>query len=393
MSARDGLLEDARLEGLRLGPQQTWGAIGLVPVLRDDPRADLRLWARPLGEDLSVVTLSGPPERARQAYFSYVPHAFVVSFARDGSEAAFGAQLEQRAPERAEANSGWPTLRVRQRMVKREGARQLRLLPLHLAMEGFLRLQFAGPRVVHPEYSAEALSFGLSPRVESSVPGRALSGLEDALRVFELHENQVGSLVSVAGALAAAFVVPTPADYRALHGTLLEDFYGELMHRHGELYHSTPRFEPEFADAPVSSLDELRQRAADWRAEWSALQAEAARPVLERPLTTEVVRRMGPFVLQRFHTDLVPRQPNHIGEAIVRAESGQIEYLKTYCLSALQVRRAYLLQQLARHDWELAAAASALKTTEADLVVRVANAGFAGLFRREVLERARRARP
>jgi len=58
--------------------------------------------------------------------------------------------------------------------------------------------------------------------------------------------------------------------------------------------------------------------------------------------------------LQRFRSSLDVTDINHLGEAIVR-EDGTIEYLKTYRLSAKQTRRAYLLQVLAAHSWNLAA--------------------------------------
>ena len=35
-------------------------------VLRDDQPADLRLWERPHGADVSMVRLAGPPERGRE---------------------------------------------------------------------------------------------------------------------------------------------------------------------------------------------------------------------------------------------------------------------------------------------------------------------------------------
>ena len=73
---------------------------------------------------------------------------------------------------------------------------------MHLAMEGFLALQFGGPDVAWSEYSQRALSFGLSPRREMAVPGEAIRGLNDALRFFEIHDDQVGALVFTADALA-----------------------------------------------------------------------------------------------------------------------------------------------------------------------------------------------
>jgi hypothetical protein len=109
---------------------------------------------------------------------------------------------------------------------------RLRFLPLHLAMEGFLGMFFSVPAIAWKEYSQKALSSGFNPRWESSYSGKFISGFEEALRVFEIHPQQVGVLVFIAEAFASAFIVPHPQDYRALHTSLLEDFYGELIYQY-----------------------------------------------------------------------------------------------------------------------------------------------------------------
>src|SRR5262249_37036439 len=126
------------------------------------------------------------------------------------------------------------------RMAKRQDGNRLRFLPLHLAMEGLLALHFGGPTVQWGYFSREAVSKGMSPRVETSVPGWAVGGFEEALRVFEIREGQVGVLVFVADALATAFVVPHPDDYRALHDSLIQDFFGELIWQYAILYPELP---------------------------------------------------------------------------------------------------------------------------------------------------------
>src|SRR5262249_2163865 len=144
--------------------------------------------------------------------------------------ASFGASLQKGGGRDGVAIGR--CVRLLHRMVKREDGRQLRLLPLHLAMEGFLALHFGGAATAWPEHSRRAMRRGLSPRMERSMPGSAIAGLEDALRVFEIHEGQTGVLLFVADALASAFVVPHPDDYRALHRSLLEDFFGELLYHY-----------------------------------------------------------------------------------------------------------------------------------------------------------------
>ena len=112
-------------------------------------------------------------------------------------------------------------LRFHRRMARRADKNRLRFLPLHLALEGYLALHFGGPddRVGGVVTHARSTT-GSRPASRRRTPGATVSGLEDALRVFEIHPGQCGVLVYVADALAAAFVVPHPDDYRALHSTL-----------------------------------------------------------------------------------------------------------------------------------------------------------------------------
>ena len=117
----------------------------------------------------------------------------VVSWTDDGSPAAtFGASLASHDGKRFGS-----CVRVAHRMARREDRNRLCLLALHRAMEGFLALHFGGPDVAWAEYSRQALSRGLDPRWESAVSGRAIRA-QGRLRVFEIHEAQVGVLVFVA---------------------------------------------------------------------------------------------------------------------------------------------------------------------------------------------------
>lgn len=378
-------LERLRFQGLELAPSQVWAAIRLVPLIRRGAPGDLRLGRRTYGESAMVVSLTGELLEGTVKYVSYVPHGLVVSWSEDGSPAAtFGTHVAT-----SDGRRFGSVVRVTHRMVRREDRRQLRVLPLHLAMEGFLALHFGGPDIAWAEYSKRALRRGLEPRVEASVSGQAIPGLEDALRVFEIHEEQVGVLVFVADALASAFVVSHPDDYRALHPTLLEGFYGELMVRYG-LY-GAGRMEANLDASGVRSLDDLADALRAMRAEWSDFHASMAGGVFERPLTSEPIYRCGPFQLQRFATDLDPKAENHIGEAIVRAD-GTLEYLQTYRLSAAQSRRAFLLTQLAKHHWNLDATAAALRQSRDELVERLEKAGFGYLLAEHVLHAARRRR-
>ncbi|WP_339731069.1 hypothetical protein [uncultured Gimesia sp.] len=378
-------LETISLKGLTLAPSQVLGGVRLVPVLRKQLREDLRLTKRPYYEDIAAVQIDN-----KTAYYSYIPHAFIADWSDDGSPAvAYGTQIRSNKSTKTSDGKahdlGFMTARVMKKMRARENRNRLRFLPMDVSLEGFLSLHFGGPQIIWEEYSREAIRDGLSPRCETSIPGRWLKGLEDALRVFEIHTNQVGSLVFVGDALASAFIVPHPDDYRALHETLLTDEYGELLYFYG-LYAEENRLHPDAIDARnVQSLKDLRNEVARVRSDWSKLHSLMSNNLLGCPVRNEMVYRMGPFHLQRFMTELNPKAENHIGEAIVR-KNGTLEYLKSYRLSAAQCRRAYLLMQLADSNWSLDACAEKLACAKNELIYRLEKAGFGHLFHRHVLD-------
>ncbi|MBI0297238.1 hypothetical protein JBE04_22910 [Streptomyces sp. PRKS01-29] len=372
------------LTGLTALPAQTWGAIRLVPLVRDEPIADLRLDARLYGDDLAAVALD-----RRTAYYAYVPHGFVATWTADGTPAAaYGTRLRREDERRADPPP-CVSLRFHRRMARRVDRDRVRFLPLHLALEGYLALHFGGPAVVWEEWSHRAVSHGLSPRVEQAYTGAEVAGLGDALRVFEIHPGQCGVLLYAADALAAAFVVPHPDDYRALHPSLLHDLYGELVHHYATLHGPVPDFRARIADGAVSSLAGLRAEAARQRAEWADFHATAlAGGLLEEAYQVQRVRRMGPFALSRFLPPFHRRTEQHIGETITH-EDGRLAYLKTFRLSEHQVRRGHLLTRLAAADWNLGAAAGLLGVTPAQLALRIEAAGFGALLRQDVLDHYR----
>ncbi len=398
MARRTMLLKEVQLRGLEAAPAQVRGAVRIVPLVRREPRRDLRLWRRGYGEDLTVVALEGQLERPDLAYISYVPHGLVLSWSDDGAPvASYGARMERRdgrpgqeGKDGKRLSFGPVGVRLLHRMAKREAGNQLRFLPLHLAMEGFLGLFFSGPDVAWREYSRYALSRGLGVRSETSVTGRGIRGLEDVLRVFEIHDGQVGVLLFVADALASAFVVPTPEDYRALHDSLLEDFYGELLAYYAHDNEMVAPMDVALDAASVDSLTALRAALVEARREWAAFGTGVmAGDLLGRDVDARIVYTAGPFTLHRFITDLRPDEENHIGEAIVR-DDGTLEYLKTYRLSAAQTRRAYLLGQLAAHNWNLDATAASLGADRDELVRRMERASFGYLLTEEVRQAARK---
>ena len=382
-------LESLSLKGLSLAPPQVFAGVRLVPVLRENPPGDLRLGLRRYDEDVNVALLD-----EKTAYCSYAPHALVASWASDSSSprATFGSQL-------AKTNSGtkkdgkvhdlgFATARVMSKIRSREEKNRLRFLPMDVAMEGFLAFHFGGSPFAWEEYSRAATKFGLGSRYESTIRGSWIAGLEDALRVFEIHENQVGVLIFVADALASVFVVSHPDDYLNLHQTLIQDFYGELIFYYG-LVATENSYSPSSIDQEkINSIADLRQELDRVREDWAELHQLMVGKLFDRPIDSQESYRLGPFSMQHFKTNLNPKLENHIGESIVRSD-GTIEYLKTYRLSAAQCRRAYLLKQLAAASWELEKCAAELNCSKNQLIFRVEKAGFGYLLHQHVLDSAR----
>ncbi|KIG18579.1 hypothetical protein DB30_00264 [Enhygromyxa salina] len=371
------------LNGLSLGTSQVWGSVRLVPLTRDQPIEDLRLseqcWGGPTAVSLPDNT----------SYFAFIPHAFVASWSHDDTPVA---SLGTQPANAAKSKSQHFQVRFAHRMAKRERQRgvavpRLRFLPLHTAFEAYLALHFAGPNVLRREYSQRVLSQGLSPRVEMVTPGAWLPGLEEALRVFEIRDGQVGMLLFVADVFAGAFVLPHPEDYRRLHRTLLSDCYGELVFRYACLSTQAAALVRPLRDKNINSFEDLRVELARARADWTSSHHSMASGLFEQDVHVQHVYRLGKsYRLERFLPDFRLRQENHIGEQIT-GRDGETAYLKTFRLSEAQVRRGYLLSTLARHDWDLYASAAALNTDKLELCSRLERAGFGDMLRAHLRRR------
>lgn len=388
----DPLAADSPFAGLATGPAQVWGGVRLVPLIRTAPIEDLRLHARLYHADLGIVEVD-----RRRTYLSYIPHGFVATWSEDGTPAAaFGTQLRNERRRAGQAPPRRMPLRIHSRLARRVDKNRLRFLPLHLAMGGYLMLHFGGPEMAWQEWSRRAISRGLSPRVEEAYVGAAVRGLEDALRVFEIHPGQCGVVVYVADVLATAFVVPHPDDYRALHTTLLQDMYGELIYHYAVLGPTVDEFRARIPDTEVRSLADLRAQARRQAADWADFHDRVmAGGLLGPDYTFERVSQLGRFRLSRFLPPFQLRRDNHIGE-LITDDAGQVAYFKGFRLSEAQVRRGHLLTRLAASDWNVAITAAELGMTEAQLGLRIEAAGFGPLLRRHVLDRyhaeARRGR-
>ncbi|MER7699570.1 hypothetical protein [Streptomyces sp. NPDC096095] len=371
------------LTGLTARPAQLWGGVRLVPLVREAPVEGLRLH-REVYEGLGAgVVELGPLAR----HVSYIPHGLVADWS--GGEgtapgagrrsAAYGTQFGGSDALRAVA---LPPVPHRRTAGRRPGDR-LRFLPLHLALEGCLALHFGGPSTAWEEWSRTALRDGLSPRAEDAYLGRSVRGLGDALRIFEIHPGQCGVMVYASDALAAAFVVPHPDDYRLLHASLVEDLYGELVHQYA-LYGAPVAETPVRigGEERIRDLGGLRAAARARERAWEeAHDTLFARELLDSSYAFDRAYRMESFTLWRFLPPFVrDTGGQHIGEAITD-HKGRVAYLKTFRLSDAQVRRGHLLRTLAGADWRLDRAAAALGSSREELVRRLRAAGFSALLK------------
>ena len=373
------ILINVRLDGLTPAPAQVWGNVRLVPLLRDRPVEDLRMALRDYREQLLAVTRLDK----RTQYLSYVPHGLVMQWNSDGEPlAAVDTRLGAKDVRRDGA-----VVRLT-RVARGLGRGALRLLPLHLAMEGYLALHFGGPDLAQSFWSRQALRDGMSPRQESSVSGDRIPGLDEALRLFERHHNQCGMLVFIGDQLASATIVGHPEDYAALHGSLITDFYGKLFAQFGWAFRDVENFDVTLSGTTVA---EIRASLVAAREDWAEFATSMAAGLFPREVTAERVRKAGRFRLVRFATGFdhaaSKRDGEHIGEALID-DSGALVYLKTYRLDRGQVRRGYLLSGLAKAGWDAERFAAeqghgSLKRVVADLD----SAGLAWMVRRDWRDR------
>ncbi|GGJ24688.1 ARPP-2 domain-containing protein [Deinococcus roseus] len=373
------------LQGLRAAPSQVCGAFRLVPLIREKPCQDVRITHERYQQDLSRVQLNDGTE-----YWSFIPHGYILNWAK-GNEAtiSFGAQLSKGT--KTDRFAGGFTVTTHQRMVKRQNANSVRLLPLHLSMEAFLALYFGGPDIAWLEYSRFAKQHGLGIRSERAVSGRSLFMFEDALRTFEIHEGQVGVLIYTAEKLASAFVVPTPEDYRALHQTLLDDFYGELIYQYA-LWSQAQDLNIKLEVAGKKTLAELRQALHAARDQWAEFSTRVmGLDLLQRNIIGETIYKPAQLRLERFMTELDLNATNTIGERLVRSD-GEVLYLKTFQLGADQTKRAWWLSQLSRHHWHIGQTAESLNMTAEEVVRSLNRAGFGYLLNPQILQQALKKR-
>lgn len=367
------------LSGLTVAPPQLWKNVRLYPVLREQQKPGLRFAIDDYDSELGVVKVDNS-----HSYIGYIPHGLIVAWENGGPQVTYGGAFGQGGKRRK------PSLvRMHHRMAKKR-SNQLRVLPLHFAMEGFLNLQLGVPEIAWSQYSKEFKRHGFTSASSSALPGVAISGMSEAVRLFEIYENQVGTLVFISDALAGAFIYSNPQDYRSLHDTLVRNFYTDLFSYYG-CYGFAGNMEISLKRDGVSTLADLESAVDDVYREWEDVAAILTADLFDSEMEGQQVNKVGPYQLSRFMTSLKVDEENHLGEVITN-QDGEIEYLSTYRLSKRQTRRAYLLKQLADNDWNLEQAATAVGQTEDQFIMSLERQGFGYILNPEVLTAARKRR-
>ncbi|THV28736.1 ARPP-2 domain-containing protein [Glycomyces paridis] len=361
------------LDGLTALPSQVWGGIRLVPLARDEPIESLRLHRSGFDAD--------GPNGPYSARCCYAPHGLVAEWTRDGTAVpALGTALQMAA--RTVRKSRKPPTKLDHRT-------RTRFIPHQTSLEAFLPLPFNAPVDAWNLWAAFASKEKGAPREDlTAVGGHRVTGLADALRVFEIHPDQCGVLVYAADTLAGALVTPHPDDYRAMHPTLVQDKYGELIARYAHLHPHAPDLSGRLDAAAVDTVADLRAQIRAAKEAWATFHEDVmAAGLLDLDYRISDAYRMQEFTLQRFRPKSLQRGEAHVGESIMDDE-GRLAFLHSFRLSETQLRRGRLLEALAEQRWDPEAAGAALGISVHALGERLRTAGYESVLNMAAFRRA-----
>lgn len=384
--AKFPLLETLELQGLSVGPPQILGHIRIVPILRPDFNTNpsqLRMMIQNYDTPFGVVNTG-------QAFYSstYMPHGLIATWEDGNPVASYGASLAKAGNKKGNARQGRQhKSQVFTRMAKQVDKSALRLLPRHMAMEGFLSMYFNGPEIAWSEYTREVFNRGLSVRSETGLGRAHVSGVDAALKTFEIHDTQVGAALFVADVMADILVLSHPDDYKNLHKSLIADYFAMEF----QYLRDDPIAQQEWAKIRnAHDLADLEIAVNELQTAWSESQAWMTKDLIDRRIKSTRIYSTQDFGLQSFITDYTTSmEKNFIGEIIVN-KTGNVEYLKAFALSKAQTKRIYLLDLLALHYWNIEAAARTAGQDYDAFILRLENAGFGYILRPHVLQEARR---
>ncbi|MCA9687304.1 MAG: hypothetical protein KC457_34405, partial [Myxococcales bacterium] len=312
------------LRELEFGTVQVFGPIEIVPVIRRSIRPDFRVLRR---------MLEGHPFAARvddddEARWLCVPSGVIVDNDAEGrGQANFGARvLDARRNNVPKARS----LERLSRLSARRRSELVSFLPDNIGRWGFMLFLYGFPGS-WDEFGGEVLERAHLQWVEGMAPGGRVPGLAEALRVFEIVDGQVGAMVWIAGQLTGTLVLPHPDDYRALHHSLLGDWYVQTLVQYARSWAHVPEH---YADGVAGMLEqarpgdvaELRALFGRMRERGETLLDHQLAQALSLPLWRDRGLDEGPFNHYRVCSQLSRRGSNFIGELIER--DGRVEYLE-----------------------------------------------------------------
>lgn len=361
-------VDNLNFSNFKLMPSQIYGSIRLIPLVKENYDKQLKFNYEKY-DALNIIKVD-----KNLQYTSYTPHAFHVSYDDD-------KQINNQKDKSPIVFSD--------KMIKKSGKSTVRFFPLHNAMESFLSLYFCGPDIIWEEYSGSAKKDCLSPRYERSISGKYIQGLEQALKIFEIYENQVGILLLVADKLTSVFILPNPQDYKVLHKTLVEDFFGDLIYYYGYLHTDIRQFEQKIDESKVNSLNDLKKELGFMKTQLADFYSLMAESIFNQSIETRDNYTLGKYNMNRFITDINQGSEHHIGE-MIKDESGEIQYMKTYLLSDLQIKRAKVLKALSVHYWHLEKTADYFKMSLAKFILDIEKIGFGYIIKKPILEKIRK---
>lgn len=379
-------LEKLELKGLTIGAPQILGHIRIVPILRPSFKSKpskLRMAIQNYDQPYGIVNTG-------DAFYSstYMPHGLIASWEDGNPVASYGASFTKTNSKNVKARQGRQhKSQIFTRMAKQIDKSALRLLPRHMAMEGFLSLYFKGPEIAWSEYSRDVFQQGLSVRSETGLGREYFSGIDAALKTFELHDTQVGAVLFIADVMADILVLSHPDDYKTLHNSLIADYFAMEFQYLREDTISQQEW-AKLRDA--KDLDDLELAVKELQIAWGESQAWMTKDLIDRDIKSARIYSTKDFSLQSFITDYKASFDNNfIGEIITNNEGG-VEYLKAFALSKAQTKRVFLLDLLAEHNWNIEAAARTAGQDYDAFILRMEKAGFGYILRPHVIQEARR---
>lgn len=372
-------------QGLQSAPSQVWQGIRLVPLIDPQPVSDLRLFREKTEATLGIVNVDDD-----LAYYSYLPHSYILRWSPEGAPLAMReTQIELQNKQRKADGKHWKVAPVVEfeRMAKKQDTQHLRFLPQHLGIEGYLHQFFRAPGLDWRDtYRRSAISEGLLPRTAFCLSGYALAGFEEALRLFEIHENQVGCLVFVADDLAMMCLYPHPDDYHFLHRSLLGDLFAEHFWYYSRIPVAVQALKSE-GDSQALNWGDLKRELQALRSGIVDFQAWMASGLLKHPISSQMVQTLGPYQLRRFVSEIAPHetQEAHMGELIL-SQQGKCVYFKSLRLSPQQIQTTWLLQNLEKQLWHLGQTAQALNISYDQLVLKMLKAGLGQILKPQIID-------